>query len=235
MQTPYDGMETVGKGEDGIMEQPVYICRRAGIDGSRILPLPASVWEDAEEVVLKQTANGSPPRLETWVKAIWNDWGMYVRYECEDDQLMASYVNRDDPIYQEDVVELFVSVDRRLEAYAEFEFSPKRVLFDGLVRNDLQGGIQVDTSWDCAGLDCHVDNRLRERRIVYEIAVPFAPLYDGAAPDSMLGQEWLGNFYRIDRSPEQGDEFTAWSPTIQVSFHTPQRFGRIVFAAERTD
>jgi len=215
------------------LEQPVYICRRTTIKGDWFLPLPAGIWQQAEEVTLRRTADGTEPRLTTKVRALWNDWGMYVRYDCEDDQIVATHVSRDDPIYNEDVVELFVSVDQRLETYAEFEFGPKSVMFDALVRNDLQGKIQVDTSWNCEGLRCRVDNRLRERKVVYEIAFPFAPLYGGSAPIFMLGTEWIGNFYRIDRSPEQGDEFTAWSPTRQASFHTPGRFGRIVFAAER--
>ena len=44
------------------------------------------------------------------------------------------------------------------------------------------------------------------------------------------GDVWNANFYRIDRA-EDGDEYSAWSPTYRRNYHTPERFGRLVFSA----
>jgi hypothetical protein len=211
------------------MQQAVYNCKWIGGKEALRLPLSQDIWELAEDVELKNTADRSNPRLFTKVRALWNDWGIYVQFDCEDDYILATYENRDDPIYNEDVVEIFISTDSQLEQYYELEISPKQVIFDAIVANDLQGSIKVDTSWECKGLVCQVDNRLTERRVEYEIAIPFASLYDGEETPSMLGKEWLINFYRIDRSPESGNEFSAWSPTEILNFHIPQRFGRIKF------
>lgn len=211
------------------MQQAVYNCK--WIEGKEALrfPLSQDIWGLAEEVELMNTADGSTPRLFTKVRALWNDWGMYVRFDCEDDYILATYENKDDPIYDEDAVEIFISCDSQLEHYYEFEFSPKQVTFDARVINDLQGRIQVDTSWDCSGLSCLVDNNLSDRRIAYEIAIPFASLLDDEENIAMQGKTWLINFYRIDRSPESGDAFTAWSPTRLLNFHVPHRLGRINF------
>jgi hypothetical protein len=210
------------------MQQAVYDCKWVGGKEGLRFPLPQDIWNLAEEAGLTNTADGSNPRLNTKVRALWNDWGMYVRFDCEDDYILATYENRDDPIYNEDAVEIFISCNSQLEHYYEFEFSPKQVLFDAIIANDLKGTIQVDTSWDCKGLDCLVDNRLSEGRVVYEIAIPFSALKD-EENGGQQGKEWLINFYRIDRSPEKGDEFSAWSPTMLLNYHVPDRFGRIVF------
>lgn len=214
------------------MGEAKYICRRLPAEGKLPLPLGASLWEKAEQVELLEVVSGGQPRLGTHVRAAWNDWGVYYRFECEDDYILSTMTQRDDPIYEEDVVEVFMSVDGDLTRYFEFEFSPAGVLFDAKIVNDLSdlkgASIQVDTSWDSAELASSVSEDLANRRVVYEIAIPAADLLNGKSIQP--GDEWRTNLYRIDRSPNRDeDEYTAWSPTGIVRFHIPRRFGTFVF------
>ncbi|MFK7691570.1 carbohydrate-binding family 9-like protein [Paenibacillus sp. HJGM_3] len=214
------------------MSEAKYICRRLPAEGKLSLPLGASLWERAEQVELLEVVSGGEPRLGTRVRAAWNDWGVYYRFECEDDYILSTMTQRDDPIYEEDVVEVFMSVDGDLTRYFEFEFSPAGVLFDAKIVNDLSdpkgASIQVDTSWDSAELASSVSVDLANRRVVYEIAIPAVDLLNGKSIQP--GDEWRTNLYRIDRSPNRDeDEYTAWSPTGIVRFHIPRRFGTFVF------
>jgi hypothetical protein len=214
------------------MSEYKYVCRQLSEQGKLSLPLDASIWESIEEAALLEVVSCDRPKLPTSVRAVWNNWGVYYRFECEDDYILSTMTQRDDPIYEEDVVEVFMSVDGDLTRYFEFEFSPAGVLFDAKIVNDLSdpkgNSIQVDTSWDSAELQSWVSVDLANRRVVYEIAIPAADLLNGASIQA--GDEWRSNLYRIDRSPNRDkDEYTAWSPTGIVRFHIPSRFGTFVF------
>jgi hypothetical protein len=60
------------------------------------------------------------------------------------------------------------------------------------------------------------------------IRLPFDSL--GWRPTA--GDEWRGNFFRIDRSARHGDEFSAWQPTLKApaDFHVAAAFGALRFA-----
>ncbi|WP_127585371.1 carbohydrate-binding family 9-like protein [Paenibacillus koleovorans] len=213
------------------MSEFQYTCRRLTADGKLSLPLDPVQWESAQEVELREVVTGDKPRLATVVRAAWNDWGVYYRFVCEDDEIVSNMTQRDDPIYDEDVVEVFMSVDGDLSRYFEFEFSPTNVQFDAKIVNNLQdpkgSQLTVDTSWDSAELTSWVEVDLGNRRTVFEIAIPAADLLDGKSIQA--GDTWRTNLYRIDRKPEGQDEYTAWSPTGIVRFHIPWRFGTFVF------
>ena len=45
------------------------------------------------------------------------------------------------------------------------------------------------------------------------------------------GARWKLNLYRCDRA---NNAFVAWNPTLRGSFHTPERFGVLVFEGTTT-
>ena len=59
------------------------------------------------------------------------------------------------------------------------------------------------------------------------IRFPFASIGREPGP----GTSWRGNFFRIDRNPDFGDELTAWQPTLKepADFHVPAAFGTLLF------
>ena len=64
-----------------------------------------------------------------------------------------------------------------------------------------------------------------------EMAIPFADMLTAPHIPPRAGDVWRANFYRIDRA-EDGDEYSAWSPTLRRNYHTPERFGALVFSGE---
>ncbi len=212
---------------------PTYRCRKVPpfiLDGD----LDKAVWRSCRAMTLV-SATGKPAHLQpTTVRACWSDSHLYVGFACRASKILATYTKRDDPLYEQDVVEVFLSLPGDLRRYFEFEFSPRNVIFDARVFNPGRGGDkQVDTSWDCPGLQSAVKVRGdlearsgRDHRWSVEAAIPFAGL-DAVAP--VPGARWRGNFYRIDYS--KPTEFSAWSPTLvdPASYHVPERFGWVVF------
>jgi len=56
--------------------------------------------------------------------------------------------------------------------------------------------------------------------------MPFSQIgRDRRAPKP--GEQWRANFYRCEYAGEE--EYLAWSPPLLESFHTPERFGYLVF------
>ena len=60
-----------------------------------------------------------------------------------------------------------------------------------------------------------------------EMKIPLSTIADGMASEApAVGVRWPVNFYRMDI---QGKGFMAWNPTLQGSFHRPERFEWLEF------
>jgi hypothetical protein len=190
---------------------------------------------------------GSGPHQRTKVACAWSPTHLHVAFHCDDGDIWGTHEHRDDPLYDEEVVEVFLSPSGDVRRYFEFELSPRNVVFDATVHSpDLhRGTMAVEAAWNCAGLETVVDtpgpvhtlspsNRSAGQSDsrgwwIGEMHIPFAGL--GVAPPQP-GDVWRANFYRIDRpAPPNHPEFSAWSPTGETpaNFHVPSRFGSLVF------
>lgn len=139
--------------------------------------------------------------------------------------MVSGYRHRDDPLYEQDVVELFIDETGTGMEYIELEVSPNNVVFDALIRND--GGKSIsnsDIKWDINGLETTVDHD-EQGNWVCEIRIPAGNFT--SPPQS--GRKWNVNFYRIDEDPQGIREYQAWSPTGEVNYHIPARFGKLEF------
>jgi hypothetical protein len=168
---------------------------------------------------LKNSADGSPPRLGTTVRVGTRGGALLVRFDGRDRGVVATLTRRDDPLWKEDVFEVFLSPDDPPRVYYEFEVNPLGALFDARVESPegRRESMRVDVGWNCPGLSARV--RRREERWSALLTIPLAPLARHGA------RVWRANFYRIDRG--EPDEYSAWSPTgaDPPDFHRPDRFG----------
>jgi carbonic anhydrase/acetyltransferase-like protein (isoleucine patch superfamily)/bifunctional DNA-binding transcriptional regulator/antitoxin component of YhaV-PrlF toxin-antitoxin module len=218
---------------------PTYRCRRASgpihVDGS----LDELSWSRAEAIPLLLAGDGEAPRLATEVRLCWDDRCLYAAFSCKDTDIWGTYFQRDEPLYDEEVVELFLSPTGDLRHYFEFEVSPRNTLFDAKVFSPEgdRRSMLVDVEWNAPGIQTAVrvagtlDNRDDvDLGWIAEIAIPFADL--GLAGPPSPGDRWRANFHRIERG--EVEEFSAWSPTLKIpaDFHVPSRFGTIEFVEE---
>ncbi len=168
---------------------------------------------------LSDSRDGSAPRLSTAVRLGVRNGDLLVRFDGRDRGVVATLTERDDPLWKEDVFEVFLSPHDPPTAYYEFEVNPLGALFDARIESPegQRETMRVDVSWNCPGLSARV--RRREERWSALLTIPLAPMGGESAT------AWRANFYRIDRG--EPDEYSAWSPTgaDPPDFHVPARFG----------
>jgi hypothetical protein len=183
-------------------------------------------------VRLRRAQDAAVPRLATSV-AVWHD-AEYLTFlfSATDDHIRASYHEHDDPLYEQDVVEVFLAPDG-LAYYYEIEVSPNGTTFDAQVDSPdgVRATMRVDRGWTCAGLVVALRKVIESdgtMSIDSLIRIPFASHERGTPQE---GETWRGNFFRIDRHPDEGDEFSAWQPTRKTpaDFHVAAAFGALRF------
>jgi len=217
---------------------PSYTVRRTTqpikIDGA----LDEPAWGRIKPIAFILHDASRPPRVKTEAKLCWDDKHLYVAFWCEDKDIFNTYTKRDEPLYEQDVAEIFINPSGDLVNYYELEVSPRNVIWDGKIYNPEGAAVKstrYDPKWNCAGLmtAVHLDGTLDDHTDVdrmwsVEMAIPFASIAKTPAD----GEEWRANLYRIDRG--KPDEFYCWSQTQgrgqTPSFHVPARLGRLVFS-----
>lgn len=174
-----------------------------------------------------------PAHYATTTRWCYDEWALYVRFDCHDPDIWATYTQRDDPLYDEEVVELFIAPGSTQPThYYELEINPNGVIFDARIDNSsgVRAALGVDTRWNPA-LYCvaHRDDPAQHWSVT--LAVPWAEI----APPGPLPQVWRANCYRIERSRGAATEYSAWSPTLAVpaDFHVPAHFGVFVLDEQR--
>ena len=203
---------------------PRHPCPRMPL-GALCAEVSADPWSGLLPLELAVAATGAAPAQRTLVRMAHDGTEWRVLFHCEDRDPWATLTERDAPLYTEETVEIFFDPVGDLESYFEIETNPLGTLLD-LVFRRSRSGYKGDRAWDCAGL--RVLAKTGAGFWAAEFAIPFASVTDRPP------REWRVNFCRIDRPSRDGSlprELTAWSPPLRDSFHTPERFGVVVFGA----
>jgi len=195
-------------------------------------------WKTPPEcapVRLRRATDATTPRLATHVAVWFDDECLTMLFSAADDHIAATHFAHDAPLYEEDVVEVFLAPATPNDYY-ELEVSPRGTVFDARIHSPdgVRATMQTDRDWTCRGLMTAV------RQIVESdgsisidtlLRIPFAA-FERATPEH--GETWRANFFRIDRHPQLGDEFSAWQPTLRepADFHVVAAFGALRFGSE---
>lgn len=217
------------------METPRYDCRRATapivIDGK----LDDPPWQHSAPVHLVRNQDGAQPRFTTSVRLLWDQAYLYAGYRCEDTQIYGTMTERDDPLWEEEVVEIFVDANRDQISYVEIEVSPLNTLLDLFVLNRSPHPARYLFDWDSEGIRhaVYVDGdphqrETQDRSWSAELAIPWEDFLTAPRLPPAVGDKWRANLYRIDQFQGQ-EELYAWAPTRCETFHVPQYFGELVF------
>ncbi|MCB0282141.1 MAG: T9SS type A sorting domain-containing protein [Calditrichae bacterium] len=209
------------------------------IDGK----LDEAAWQNAaltESFVIYQT--GAATQLNTQCKLLWDESYLYIGFICEDPDVWATLENRDDHLWNGEVVEILCDPDDDELNYFEVQVNPLGTLLDlflnkayyaggtadlGLTFDSLKAGIWVegtlnnqddtDSLWQC------------------EVALPFAEIAFMAPTlhfPPVDGEHWriLLTRYDYERSGDKTIEVSSWNQTDSRGFHVPSKFGKIIFS-----
>ena len=233
---------------------PTYTCWKTDlppvIDGKG----DDEVWRQtrAMELVDVRFLSGDRfPSRPTQVRMAWDDQAIYLLFTAEDPDVWSVMRNRDDHLWNEEVVEIFADPDGDGLNYAEIEVNSLGTVLDLLMSRPWKQGGTGDFSWNPAHeVAVHVegspnDPSDEDQYWSTEMALPWEAFRAGSldvAGDRSLppapGDQWRFNFYRYERIRKNGEEteveYSAWSPVGRVDFHVPERFGIVVFAQSGT-
>jgi len=188
---------------------------------------PWAIPAGCEVLELRRSTDGGVPRLSTSLTGYFDREMVTFLFRASDDEIVATQLGHDAPLYQEDVVEVFLAPER-LTRYFELEVNPLGTTFDAIIDSPdgHRATMKADIEWTCHDLFAGV--RKTDGVVETVIRIPFASLGRGTPAD---GETWRANFYRIDRSATHGDEFSAWQATLKQppDFHVPAAFGAIRF------
>lgn len=217
-----------------LKEDAAYRVARHPARGVGELARDATAWATADEITW------GPRPFETTFSALWNEGGLAVRFQACDTRPWHTMRVRDDSIYEEEVVEVFLDPAGTGRDYAEVEISPANVVTDLHVIQPAP--LKNDRGWDWAGLETVVRTASRAgftpdswealawlpweglRALVRDrVPVPPAP-----------GDRWRFNVFRIKRphgpaDPERGAIYAAWSAPGGATFHAPAAFRDLHF------
>ncbi|MGA9521724.1 MAG: carbohydrate-binding family 9-like protein [Myxococcaceae bacterium] len=210
---------------------PEYQAKRTAsaprLDGD----LSDEVWKNAPEIVLVGSMRGEPVRLRTTARILYDEQHLYVGFDAEDPDVWGTLLNRDDPIYGQEVVEVFLDANADGRTYNELQVSPNNTLFDAYFPARRQG---MDLSWDSKMQTAvKIRGTLNDPSDLdegwsAEMKIPFGELAEvPRLPKS--GDRWRMNLYRLDLPDRRRQEGQSFSPVQVPDFHNLSRFGWLVF------
>ena len=146
------------------------------------------------------------PKFPTEAAAVWDERNLYVAFTCRDSEPWGRMKRRDDHLWEEEVVEVFLDPDGDGQNYAELEVSPHNVVVDLLIPRP-RSGAEAAIRWDIVGLETAVGRHTAGW--IAEIAIPWKSLAGaGVSAAPKPGDRWRVGLYRIKRpgGPSKADQ-----------------------------
>lgn len=200
------------------------------IDGA----IDDAAWHSASEGLLVGSNDGRPTRVKTTFRMLYDDAFVYVAFDCEDKDVWGSLRKKDDPIYNEDVVEVFLDADADGKTYNELQVSPHNVNFDASFvarRSDLTQAMAWESGMQSAvKVRGTLDDDKADEGWSAEMKIPLAKLTAVPRVPPSAGDRWRFNAYRLEHFVHGRDiEGQAFSPVMVGDFHNLPRFGWLIF------
>jgi Carbohydrate family 9 binding domain-like len=220
--------------------EPAYTVESAGVGRAVLLGPADTAWGNAQRVAW------GPGAYETAFRALWDATGLYVRFDAADPAPWSTMTKHDEWLWQEEVVEIFLDLDRSGLNYAEVGISPANVICDVRMVTPSPSK-ESDYSWNLEGIESRVHlRRDAAGKTTGWTAVSFFPWSgfrslssaSAAKVPPKAGDRWRFNVFRLERphgkaDPEKDLVAAAWSPPGEPSFHVPAAFRDFVFSSAR--
>ncbi|NWG12527.1 MAG: carbohydrate-binding family 9-like protein [Acidobacteria bacterium] len=176
--------------------------------------------------------DGSPSSLQTEARILYDDRFLYFAFKLADSNVWSTFRGRDEHLWTEEVVEVFLRADPETRSYIELEVNPLGTLID-IYLVDVRKPLPYAT-WNSAKIDWAVqvdgtvDGLEGDSGWTCELALPLEDVVPAPNIPPKPGDRWRLSLYRVERKPERAS--LAWSPTMKPDFHVPDRFGVIIFS-----
>ena len=208
--------------------EAAYVTGGINIDGK----LDEKAW--TESAVINRFANnrdGSHSDLSTEARILYDRHFIYFAFRVTDTNVWATMKRRDEHLWLEEVVEVFLEANPAIPNYIELEVNPLGTMLD-IYLLDRRKPLHYE-SWNSEHLrwavqvDGTIDGKDNDRGWTCEIALPVEEIATATHNPPHPGDRWRMNLYRVDQKPQTAE--LAWSPTLQDDFHVLSKLGELVF------
>ena len=217
---------------------PRYTVASTRAESAALLAGDAAAWKSAPRI------QWGPAPVTTEFAALWSKDALYLRFDARDPSPWHTMTQRDEHLWEEEVVEAFLDLDRSGRDYAELEISPGNVVCDVRMVTPYPNK-KYDLTWNMEGLETRVvpfkGDAGRTVGWTALARLPWAGFRTLASAARIAlpprpGDRWRFNVFRVERPggkdhPEAGAVEVAWSDPHSPSFHVPASFRDLVFAA----
>ena len=196
-------------------------------------------WEIARPIPFFALVTNKAPASKTIAKILYDSSYLYLGFIAFDDDIRATFTERDSHTWREDVLEAFFKPLEHCQAYYEFEFSPLGTIFDAEIpdKNHLPRILEC-SKWNCDGLKvaATIDGTPNKPDDIdnlwtLEVAIPFAglPVLGGRIP--CPGDKWRFHLARYDYSIylHRGRELSSCAKFTVANFHHQQDWSYLEF------
>lgn len=160
---------------------------------------------------LKNNKTGQPAKYPTVLEYSRVGNSLRFKFTCEDSKLFSAYSEDNEPIYDGDVCEVFLSTGGKMNEYYELEVAPNGTIFFAKIIND--NGLK--TSFLQKNFSSSVT--LTDIGYEVEIVIPFESVAIGKYPVYF-------NAFRIETQGDEEHRLMALNPTLCGNFHRYDKF-----------
>lgn len=202
------------------------------------------------------------PTHNTQVKMLWDDTYFYFFAKMDEPNIWATLENRDDIIYNDDGIEIFIDPDGDSHNYYELEWNAYNTLWDLILlrpyRVDRDPKMLFEWNIKDVKSAVHIEGTINDNSDVdkywtIEVAIPWFALREFAPTKTVPndGDHWRVNFSRVDWTVDkEGQTYKkrlsgdgkklpqsnwVWSPTGFVNMHMPEMWGFVQFSTNMPD
>ncbi|MFB3895636.1 MAG: family 10 glycosylhydrolase [bacterium] len=158
---------------------------------------------------------GKKAKVQTQSFATYDRQNLYLAVNCSEpnmDKLKSGKVQRDGPVFEDDSIEVFIDIGNNAADYFHLVVNTLGTQYDTEISQPVWNGTWIAKT--------HKTNH----GYTIELQIPFTDLKTSMPSDKTV---WSINFGR-SRYTGLKPEYTCWSCTYGT-FHTPERFGEIIF------
>ncbi|HUH03208.1 MAG TPA: carbohydrate-binding family 9-like protein [Kofleriaceae bacterium] len=198
-----------------------------------------AAWKRAPESPDFTFAEGGPTDgQKTSAKLLYDDEHLYVFVQVQDKDVASQYTKNDDPMWKEDVVEIFIDADKSGQGYVELQVNPNNAQFDSWFPQTRAQKFHLEWS---AGMKSAVvvhgtlnQRDDEDRGWDVELAIPLAavkgldPAMKVTLPPA-VGDTWKLNIVRGEKPAKGNLVASSWNPITYKDFHALDRMLEVTF------
>ncbi len=191
------------------------------------------------------------PYLNTRVKMLWDQTGLYIFARMEEPHIWAKLLQHDSVIFQDNDFEVFLDPNGDTHEYFELELNALGTLWDLFLIKPYRDAHSSLNGWEAKGLRYAIglegtlnDPSDTDQAWCVELFMPWSAVSEMAHTPCppQPGDYWRINFSRVQwetdivageyvKVPDKPEFNWVWSPQGLVAMHYPERWGYLFFVS----